>query len=201
MNFANAQLKNKTGRIANPRSCLLFVLFAFMMTGITAFSKTMQTGERIEYVTNNIPPAWNETSGAYIEISGSYSVIGDASVVLRIADESRPLVLAWGSNDGFQMGGLPRDVAELEGERSREPQTVAWRLIIRGLKRNAQHLKLETQNSGAWQVVLEKDMVVRRLQEWISEKDGVLIFGLAGEVELNSAHVRMVQGSTLFILK
>jgi hypothetical protein len=119
-----------------------------------------------------------------------------------MADEKRPLTLVWGSCDGWQMGGLPRDFLEMEGARPRAPQTmVTWRLTIRGLKRDAQRVKLETQNAGTWQVALEKELAVPGLRDWISERDGVLIFGFAGEVGLASANVRILRESTLFLLK
>ena len=142
-----------------------FFALAFMMTGAAAFSQTTGAGERIERVTLEIPPAWIESSGVRIEVSGSYTATGDASVLMRLSEEKQPFILTWQSFDGFQMGsGLPRDVAELEGERPREPQTVAWRLIIR-LKRGAQHVKLEILNAGAWQKALEKDVVLTGLRE------------------------------------
>jgi hypothetical protein len=118
-----------------------------------------------------------------------------------VGDEKRPLTLVFGSLDGWRIGGLPRDFAEVKGELHREPQTVTWRVIIRGLSRDVKRVKLETQNAGMWQVVHEKDMVLPGLKNWISERDGELVFGFAGEVELADANVRIVRDGTLFLAR
>jgi hypothetical protein len=150
----------------------------------------------------NTLPAWIGSDGAHIEVKGSYAATGDASVVLRVGDGNRPLTVVWGSLDGWQMGGLPRDFAEAGGG---EPQTEAvWRVTIRGLRREAQRVKLETLDAGTgkWGVAVEKDAAVEGLENWLAERDGVLVFGFAGEAGLASgASVRMVRESSLFLIK
>ena len=183
---------------------------AFMMTGTAAFSEILVggfsstgAGERIERVTGNTPPVWTESEGAWIEITGRYVATGDASVILRLADENRPLSLVWSSLDGWQLlkpGALPQDL--MEGGCPHPPQTdVTWRLIIRGLKRPQQRVRLETLQAEKFQPLVEKDVQVRGLQEWISEKDGVLVFGLAGGVLLADVSVKIIKERTLFLVK
>ena len=158
---------------------------------------TNDTGERIERVTGNTE--WTDLDGAYVEVTARYIASGDSSVVLRMADESRPLTLTWGYFDGFQLGGLPRDFAAIGGN---APQPdVSFKLTIRGLKRPRQRIKVETLEAGTWRVVQEKDAQVRGLKEWISEKEGVLVFGLAGEVLLADVSVKMVKERTLFLVR
>ena len=94
-----------------------FIALAFMMTGVAALANNIaEPGERIVHFTNSVPPVWQESPTAHIVAEGVYLATGDSSVVLRLADEKRPLAVVFGSNDGWQVGGgLPRDVVELEG--------------------------------------------------------------------------------------
>ena len=173
-------------------------LLAFM---VTAFAGIIAgNGERIERVKPSVTPAWQTSSGAYIEVTGTYIATGDASVVLRMADDARPLVLLWDNQSGFQIGGLPRDVAELNGAATQK--TVAWKLSIRDVNRETQRVKLETQNAGTWQLLESKEMVARGLREWVEERDAVLTFGLAGDVTLDAANVRLFRAEgTLLLVK
>jgi hypothetical protein len=48
----------------------LGLALVFMAAGAAAFSKTIAAGERIEHVTASTLPAWIESDGARIEVSG-----------------------------------------------------------------------------------------------------------------------------------
>jgi hypothetical protein len=173
---------------------------AVLIVCAASASASTNIGERIVRVMNNT--TWLEEASV-VEISASYVFTGDASVVLRLGDEPKPINLTWGSDDGFQLlQSLPHDFSELEGERPREPQATAWRLRFRQLKRPLQIVKLETFDAGAWQVALETEIAAAQcLQHWVAEQNSVLIFGLAGEVLLEAASVDVYRDGSLLLVR
>jgi hypothetical protein len=199
MNEPNRQ-KHKTMKPHTLRCLALSLALVPAALLATAHMKKF-AGERIEFITGNVMPVWLETAGAYVEVSGAFAThaAAEASAVVRMFDEGRPLALAWDSAGGWQMlqqGGLPQD---LEGERSREPQTMKWRLQVRGLQKSLQRLRLEVWDNGAWQRIAEQDMSVSGVRDWVDD-GGVLTVGLVG-AELLDANVRVIRENTLLMVK
>jgi len=184
----------------NPHTVL--ALFAAMaIAGTVAFA---QHGERVEDVAEMPTPAWSESAGIYIDVSGTFiqTAPGEGSVFIRLLDEARPLILAWHGATGFQLtppGRLPQNTPAIATLSN--PQNVAWRLRIRSLKNPVQRLVLETrQPNENWQTLFEKSMTLNGAREWM-EEGGSLRVGIAGPVTLDETRVRMVRDGTLLMVK
>ena len=158
-------------------------------------------GERVERVVGNALPVWREEAGVYLEVSGRFVAAGEGSVVLRVADEKRPLTLVWSSTGSWQLlapGALPRDFSTQE--MTSDGESATWRLRVRGLQRPLQRAELWVLSAGGWQVVCEKDVALPEVREWV-EEGGVLTVGVAGAAGLEDANVRVVREGVLFMVK
>ena len=161
-------------------------------------------GERVEQVEPLALPAWLEEFGTRLEISGTFiqTATGEGSVVVRLLDNERPLVVAWHGATGFQLiapGGLPQNTPAVSTPSG--TQTVVWRLRIHALQRSEQRLVLETQKTdNTWQVLIERKMSLHAVREWV-ESGAVLTVGIAGPVALDNAGVRLFREGTLLLVK
>ena len=158
-------------------------------------------GERIEQVIGDVLPVWREETGVYVEVVGKYIATGDGSIILRMMDEKRPLSLVWNSAGNWQVLSprtLPQDFSKQTTPSG--GQVVTWRLRLRGFDRPFQRAQLAVLNAGAWQVVVEKNVALSGVQNWI-DGGGVLTAGLAGAVEMADASVRVIRENTLFLVR
>jgi len=162
-------------------------------------------GECVENVAPLAVPVWREEFGTRLEVSGTFyqTATGEASVVIRLFDDERPLTLAWHGAAGFQLllpGGLPHNAPTTPTPSA--PQTIAWRLRVHAPQNPAQRLVLETrQPDGAWQVVLERKAVLPGVREWV-EEGGILTVGISGPLALGSdTHVRLFRDGVLLMVK
>ena len=193
---------------------------ALCLTAVLAFAGTVLSAhvpvsgftgtngmEIVENVAGTIAPEWNEGAGTCIEITGTFiqTETAEASVYIRLLDESFPLTLSWHGAEGFQItapGRLPVNTPATPT--TSNPQTVTWRLRIRSLHNPAQRLIVETkQPGGGWLKVLEKSMALELngAREWV-EEGGILRVGLAGPVEwTGDTRVRVLRAGTLVLIK
>ena len=161
-------------------------------------------GERVEQVEPLALSAWREEFGTRLEITGTFvqTATGEGSVVVRLLDNNRPLIVAWHGATGFQLaapGRLPYNTPAVSTPSG--TQTVVWRLRIHALHRSEQRLVLETQKmDNTWQVLVERKMSLHAVREWV-EAGAMLTVGIAGPVALDNAGVRFFREGTLLLVK
>jgi len=161
-------------------------------------------GERVEQVEPLALSAWREEFGTRLEITGTFvqTATGEGSVVVRLLDNNRPLIVAWHGATGFQLiapGGLQQNTPAVSTPSG--TQTVVWRLRIHALQRSAQRLVLETQDTGGlWHIKLENKMSLHAVREWVEAGAGVTV-GIAGPVALEVLSVRFFREGTLLLVK
>lgn len=160
------------------------------------------SGERIEQVVGDALPVWQGDTGVYVELGGQFAAAGDASIVLRMADEKHPLMLVWNSAGHWRLvspGAVPRDFPA-QAMPGTGVVTETWRLQIHGLHKPFQRVQLTVLNAGAWQVAMEKEMALPGLREWI-EGGGIVTAGIAGTAGMADTNVRVIRNGTLFLVR
>ena len=168
-------------------------------------------GERVEEVAGLAAAQWLEEAGAGLEVKGTFvqHEAGEASVVIRMFDSKRPVVLAWHGAAGFQcvrQGGLAANVPEVSTASG--PQVVKWRLRARGVNNAAQWIFLEVQNeAGEYVEVFREQWVLQGVREWLEgahgkleEVGGILTVGIAGPVALRDTQVRVARDGTVLLV-
>jgi len=161
-------------------------------------------GEQMIHFTDSVIPVWPAT-GFYLEVSGQFvkTTPGEASVVMRLLDNARPLVVTYDSAEGggwtlVRQGDLPRDLADNTtpgGEK-----TVTWRIHVRKVQQSVQKIVLSELRAGTWEVVISQDLALQGLWEWVANQS-IVTFGIAGPLVLENPRVRVRREPTLFLVR
>ena len=191
---------------------ILLIIALTALAGTVAFSNTLIGGfagsvnkERIEQVAGLVAPVWEDVIGMNVEVvfTLTQTAVGEATAVIRLLDEKRPLTLVFHSTAGFQLvppGGLLENTPANPSQGG--PQTCTIKLRVHHLKSAVQTIVLsELQPDGKFLPMLIKTMALRdTLRPWV-EAGGELTVGLAGPIKISDADVKIFREGTLLLVR